>query len=84
MGLTERPNPEVLLDSIPRIKPGLTHYVPVTLKPMAGGHLTASRVRGNGSGDLTSLGTSDGFVEILPDAEINADSRYPFYTWEVV
>ncbi|EMI56264.1 molybdopterin biosynthesis protein MoeA [Rhodopirellula sallentina SM41] len=40
---------------------------------------TAELVVGKGSGDLVSLGASDGFIEMPPGA--HHEGPWPFYAW---
>ena len=82
MGRTDLINSEITLDAIPKIKPSITNYIPVRLNKQGGISAPASVVKGNGSGDLTSLGLSDGFVEILPETELKISTRYVYYPWE--
>jgi molybdopterin molybdotransferase len=42
---------------------------------------TAVILPNQGSGDIASLGNSDGFVEIPPGVE--ASGRFPFYAWAI-
>lgn len=65
--------------TLPRVKGGLTHFVPVRRQG-----LEAIPVETNGSGDYTSLGESDGFVELAPEANTafpGGGYAVPYYPW---
>jgi len=61
---------------------GLTLFVPVTVAPLADGRLAATPCPTRGSGDLTALGASDGFLELPPGAaRFAAGTAWPLYRW---
>jgi len=60
---------EVLLEESIEVKPYLTRFIQVKLKNKKG-ILWATVVRENGSGDLTSLALSDGFICLRPRATV--------------
>ncbi len=62
------PKIEVILKEDMAIGGKLTRFVRAKLH-LEQGALTASLVRGNGSGDLTSLAKSDGFVRLDPEKD---------------
>jgi molybdopterin molybdotransferase len=61
------------------VKPGLTTFIPVRLRPVDG-RVVAEPVPINGSGDFAALAGSDGFVEVT-GATCGAGSVVPCYTW---
>ena len=58
----------------------LTRFVPVTVEPQADGRLAATPCPTGGSGDLTALGASDGFLE-LPPGPARFAAAWPLYRW---
>ena len=56
---------QVLLKESIEVKPPLTRFIQVKLENKMGG-IWATQVRENGSGDLTSLAHSDGFICLRP------------------
>lgn len=54
----------VLVEPVPKVKPGFTHFVEARYFVDGNGMLRAEPDKGNGSGDLTHLHCVDGFVEI--------------------
>ncbi|OWP63808.1 molybdopterin molybdenumtransferase MoeA [Hymenobacter amundsenii] len=50
-------------------KPPMTHFLLVSLEPGPDGRLLATPERAGGSGDMASLLTSSGFLELPPDPE---------------
>lgn len=59
-------------------KTDLTLFVQVAIV-VEGATLTATFVKGNGSGDLTSLVRCNGFVKILPKVKVYAGEMVSFY-----
>jgi molybdopterin molybdotransferase len=62
------PVPAVLTQPI-AFKPPMTHFLLVSLEPGPDGRLLATPERAGGSGDMASLLTSSGFLELPPDLE---------------
>ncbi|MBT2557009.1 molybdopterin molybdotransferase MoeA [Hymenobacter sp. ISL-91] len=60
------PVPAVLTAPVD-FKPALTHFLLVSLKPGPDGRLLATPERAGGSGDMASLLTSSGFLELPPE-----------------
>lgn len=58
-------------------KPNLTYFLQVKLSYRFG-HLTATPIKGNGSGDLASLVEADGFIEIPKTEQIEFKSGAVF------
>jgi molybdopterin molybdotransferase len=57
-------NAFAILDSDVEFKPSLTYFLQVKLKVNAEGKILASPVKGNGSGDFSSLTEADAFMEL--------------------
>ncbi|UJH67312.1 molybdopterin molybdotransferase MoeA [Allomuricauda sp. SCSIO 65647] len=57
---------------------GLTRFIRAEAH-LKGGRLKATLVMGNGSGDLTSLALSNGFVRFNPETNYNEGDLVPFY-----
>ena len=62
------PVPAVLTQPID-FKPPMTHFLLVSLEPGPDGRLLATPERAGGSGDMASLLTSSGFLELPPEPE---------------
>jgi molybdopterin molybdotransferase len=63
--------------------PQLTCFVPVRIVNTKDGKLTAIPVATNTSGDLTSLGGTDGYVELAREqSDFAAGSSVPFHRWD--
>jgi len=56
-----------VLDEDVEIKTPFTNFLPVKVACQPNGHLTATPIVPNSSGDFASLTNSDGFLELLPD-----------------
>ncbi|GAB3302409.1 molybdopterin molybdotransferase MoeA [Hymenobacter tenuis] len=67
-GLLGGPVPAVLVEDI-QFRPRLTHFLLVSLTPGPDGRLLAIPERAGGSGDMASLLTSSGFLELPPEQE---------------
>ncbi|MET4105811.1 molybdopterin molybdotransferase MoeA [Hymenobacter sp. UYP22] len=63
------PVPAVLTENI-AFKPRITHFKLVSLAPGLNSHLLATPERAGGSGDMASLLTSSGFLELPPEPEV--------------
>ncbi|MDU0369869.1 molybdopterin molybdotransferase MoeA [Hymenobacter endophyticus] len=63
------PVPAVLTEDV-AFKPRITHFKLVSLAPGPNGHLLATPERAGGSGDMASLLTSSGFLELPPEPEV--------------
>ncbi|MDH4107723.1 MAG: molybdopterin molybdotransferase MoeA [Gammaproteobacteria bacterium] len=64
-------------------RPALTCFLPVRLATAADGRLRARPVPTNTSGDFTSLGGTDGYVELaLEQSEFPAGSAVPLHRWD--
>lgn len=75
------PRRRVICHDLPDIRPGMTRFIPVRLEP--GGD--AVQVAMNGSGDLLSLTSADGFVERsgeAPGDDRARNSAAPFYAFD--
>ncbi len=60
----------------------LTLFLPVTLEPQVDGRLAATPCPTRGSGDLTALCASDGFLELPPGAaRFAVGTAWPLYRW---
>ncbi|MCK5440474.1 MAG: molybdopterin molybdotransferase MoeA [Maribacter sp.] len=77
LGLPQKEK-EVLLEEPIRIKPPLTRFIQVMVQ-VKKGITWAKTIRENGSGDLTSLAYSDGFICLQPrEAEYKKGEIVPF------
>ena len=62
--------------------PDLTLFIPVRLRQADDGRPVATPVPYHGSGDLSSLGQTDGFVELAPAAvACETTTLVPFHPW---
>lgn len=71
-----------VLETAVEFKPQLTYFLPVRIRYLPDGTVSAKPVQINGSGDFATLAQSDGFLE-LPEARdfFPAGTTYPFWTW---
>lgn len=76
--------PKAVLTKDVDFKPDLTYFLEVKLASDAEGHLLATPVKGNGSGDLANLVDADAFIELprgrdtYPAGEVFGVYRYRF------
>ena len=72
------PNHRVVLNEAFENKTDLTRFVRAQVK-LEDGMIKATLVNANGSGDLTSLSTSNGFIRIEPSTNYEVGEVLPFY-----
>ncbi|WP_064966291.1 molybdopterin molybdotransferase MoeA [Tenacibaculum ovolyticum] len=76
VGIKQHEETAILANDI-IFKPNLTYFLQVKLSYRFG-HLTATPIKGNGSGDLVSLVEADGFIEIPKTEQIEFKSGAVF------
>lgn len=83
MGAEAAPAHTVVVGEEIAFAPPLVYLPPVRLKRHGDGGWTAVRVAYHGSGDLSSLAESSGFVELAAERErFPAGSVVPYYAWD--
>jgi len=74
--------PYAVLKKDVRLQESFTHFLPVRLEFDKDGRILAWPVKVNGSGDLTSLAFSDGFIELFEgQPNFSAGAAFPLWTW---
>ncbi|MCB0384037.1 MAG: molybdopterin molybdotransferase MoeA, partial [Bdellovibrionales bacterium] len=82
MGLAEKCHEYAVLQEEVVFKKPLALFQPIKLKFSPEGQILATPVRGNGSGDFSSLALSDGFVELPDNKESFAKGEaYALFRW---
>ncbi len=76
IGIKEKTQNAILSDDV-NFKPNLTYFLQVKLSYRFG-HLIATPIKGNGSGDLASLTQADGFIELPKTEEMTFKSGEVF------
>jgi len=72
-----------VLEEAITFRPALTCFLPVRLDTSTDGRLMARPVPTNTSGDFTSLGGTDGYVELaLEESEFPAGQAVPLHRWD--
>ncbi|MGB1042804.1 MAG: molybdopterin-binding protein, partial [Tenacibaculum sp.] len=81
IGIKEKEQNAILAEDV-NFKPNLTYFLQVKLNYRFG-HLIATPIKGNGSGDLASLTEADGFIELPKTEETTFKSGdvYPLITY---
>jgi molybdopterin molybdotransferase len=73
---------KVILDEEVNFKKDFVLFKAVKIKSNEKAELIATPLKSNGSGDFSSLGESDGFIELPADKEVHKNGNiYSFYPW---
>lgn len=82
MGATPAPVEAITLAEDFAVKPAVTLFLPVRLRPDEAGRASGEPRPTQGSGDFTSLAGTDGFVELPPGPQVVPKGTVvPFYRW---